>query len=61
MDRNDDVDVEDGDVDCRARLRAFAALADLAMSGYVMTVAMHPPIDPARACTYAGSSAWAML
>ena len=49
MDRNDDVDVEDGDVDCRARLRAFAALADLAMSGYVMTVAMHPPIDPARA------------
>ena len=38
-----------------ARRRALAARADLAKSGYVMTVATHPPKAPATACTTAGS------
>lgn len=37
------------------RRRAFAARADLARSGYVITVATHPPKAPATACTAAGS------
>lgn len=43
------------------RRRAFAARADLAMSGYVTTVAMQPPILPAIAWTYAGSFCVAMI